>query len=228
MRGRSRLAPRRLARYGGFRGQSYRRDIEGWYRGFGDSIASGPPASRIRELIALLDSGLVLSIGPDMRVEKTEEGFSASSAAIPGVIHKCQGLLEAHLPPVELVHSANPLHQQLLKRGMARPYVIPDTQDGGYRSGALEMGPSPYLMKDSGGLIQRGLFAVGVPLESIHWGAQLGPLANTNSQFLRDNDAIAIAAIAHGKSASYRRVDQIPLGEKEAARKLQRKPPFEQ
>lgn len=199
--GAGRGAIRRLAPYGGFRGQSYARDIEGWYRGLGGSLASGPPARRILELIALVDAGLVRPIGPDMVVEPTANGFSASSPAIPGTRHECRGLLEAHLPPADFLRSANPLLRALSRRGLARSYLIPDPQGGDFVSGALDVGPSPYLVIDAQGEAQPGLFATGVPLESIHWGTQLGPLANTNSKFLRDCDAIAVAALAHGKRA---------------------------
>jgi hypothetical protein len=197
--GAGRGAVRRLAPYGGFRGQSYAGHIEGWYRGLGGTLASGPPARRILELIALLDAGLILPIGPDMRVEPTSDGFAASSPAIPGVSHECRGLLEAHLPATDLVRSANPLYRSLHRRGMARPYLIKDERVGDFTSGAIEVGPSPYPIIDADGNAQPGLFATGVPLESIHWGTQLGPLANTNSQFLRDTDAIAIAVLGHGQ-----------------------------
>ena len=199
--GAGRGAVRRLAPYGGFRGQSYARHIEGWYRGLGGTLASGPPARRILELIALVDAGLIVPIGPDMRVERTRGGFAASSPAIPGVSHECRGLLEAHLPSTDFARSANPLLRALNRRGMARPYLIKDAHAGDFTSGAIEVGPSPYLVLDADGNAQPGLFATGVPLESIHWGTQLGPLANTNSQFLRDSDAIAIAVLGHGKGA---------------------------
>ena len=184
----------------GFTG-SYARHIEGWYRGLGGTLASGPPARRILELIALVDAGLIVPIGPDMRVERTRGGFAASSPAIPGVSHECRGLLEAHLPSTDFARSANPLLRALNRRGMARPYLIKDAQAADFTSGAIEVGPSPYLVLDADGNAQPGLFATGVPLESIHWGTQLGPLANTNSQFLRDSDAIAIAVLGHGKGA---------------------------
>ncbi|WP_354191361.1 hypothetical protein [Arthrobacter sp. UYCu712] len=89
---------------------------------------------------------------------------------------------------------------QKRRRGMARSYSIRDPQGGDFLSGAIEVGPSPYLVLDADGEAQPGFFATGVPLESVHWGTQLGPLAHTNSQFLRDSDAIAIAALAHGKT----------------------------
>ncbi|WP_109472013.1 FAD/NAD(P)-binding protein [Ornithinimicrobium cavernae] len=198
--GAGRAPIRNLARYGGFTGTSYSRHIEGWFRGFGGALASGPPARRILELGALVDAGLVIPAGPDMRVEAREDHFVVTSPAVAGTEHRCQGLLEAHLPPADAAHSGNPLIRQLVDEGHARPYVIPDPGAPDFVSGALEVGPQPYALVNSEGQEQAGLYAIGVPLESIHWGTQLGPLARTNSRFLRDTDAVARAALTHGKA----------------------------
>lgn len=198
--GAGRAPIRSLARYGGFTGQSYSRDIEGWFRGFGGALASGPPAQRIRELGALVDAGLVVPLGPQMRVEARDGAFVASSPAVPGTEHVCSGLLEAHLPAADASRSSNPLIRQLVDEGIGRPYAIPDPDGPDFVSGALEVGHPPYRIVDSQGHERAGLYVVGVPLESIHWGTQLGPLAGTNSRFLRDNDAVARAALRHSRA----------------------------
>lgn len=213
--GSGRAAVRRLARYGGIAGRSYARDVESWYRGYAGALASGPPAERIRELIALVDAGLIIPLGPEMLVERSAHHFVASSPALPGMKHLCEGLLEAHLPAVNLARTANPVLTALHRRGMARSFVIADARHGDFVSGALEVGRLPYEVVNSAGQPQRGLFATGVPLESIHWGTQLGPLAKTNSQFLRDSDALARAAVVHGLENSEQRTrigSASPLG----------------
>lgn len=198
--GAGRAPLRSMVRYGGFTGDSYANDIEGWFRGFGGALASGPPARRIRELAALVDAGIVVPLGPDMRVVARDGAFVASSPAVVETEHVCAGLLEAHLPPANALRSANPLLRQLVDEGLARPYAVPNPSGAPFTSGALDVGREPYALVDARGHEQPGLYVVGVPLESIHWGTQLGPLANTNSRFLRDNDAVARAALLHGKA----------------------------
>lgn len=197
--GGGRAAVRRLAPYGGFTGESYARDVEGWYRGFSGALASGPPARRIVELLALIDAGIVVPAGPDMTVTARDGRFMACSPAIPSAVHDCGGLLEAHLPPADGARSRNPLLGQMIREGHARLFEIPGQRAAPLVTGALEVGGEPYEIVNSGGTPQPGLYAVGVPLESIHWGTQLGPLANTNSKFLRETDAVARAAIEHGR-----------------------------
>ena len=194
--GQGRGALRRLIRYGGLHGRSYDQDVDRWYRGFGGSLASGPPATRIAELIALTEAGLVQPIGPSMRITDVEDGFAASSPQVGGSTVTARALLEAHLPPASLGETADPLLAHLRDHGRARRYRIPGPDGKDFLSGALEVGPPPYRIKDVDGNEQPRLFAVGVPLESLHFGTQLGPLARTNSQFLRDSDAVARAMLA--------------------------------
>lgn len=192
---------RTLVRYGGVRGASYRDHVEGWFRGFAGMLASGPPARRIDELIALVKAGVVQPLGARMRIEVQDGRFVASSASVPGHEHRARALLEAHLPPADLRRSANPLLQHLREHGRARPFVIPDRVTAGaagVETGALDVGPPPYRVLDHGGQEQAGLYAVGVPLESLLWGTQLQPLARTNSRFLREIDEVARDALIPG------------------------------
>lgn len=200
--GQGRGALRRLIRYGGLHGNSYDQHVDRWYRGFGGSLASGPPATRIAELIALTEAGLVHPIGPALRITDVEGGFAASSPQVEGSTVTARALLEAHLPPASLGQTADPLLAHLRDEGRARRYLIPGPDGGDFLSGALEVGLPPYRVKDAAGNEQARLFAVGVPLESLHFGTQLGPLARTNSQFLRDSDAVARAMLeVAGRSA---------------------------
>lgn len=192
---------RTLVRYGGVHGSSYRDHVEGWFRGFAGMLASGPPARRIDELIALVEAGVVQPLGARMNVQVREGRFVATSASVPGHEHHARALLEAHLPPSALGRSANPLLQDLRESGRARPYVIPDGAEPGapgVETGALEVGPPPYRVLDGAGAEQAGLYAVGVPLESLLWGTQLQPLARTNSRFLREIDEVSRDALVPG------------------------------
>lgn len=196
--GQGRGSLRRLVRYGGIRGTSYDRDVDRWYRGFAGSLASGPPAVRIAELIALTEAGLVVPIGPGLQVIDSADGFEASSPQVTDSRIETAALLEAHLPPAALEHTADPLLAHLRDSGRARAWTIPDPVESYFRTGAVEVGPPPYQVVDADGREQADLFGFGVPLEGLHFGTQLGPLARTNSQFLRDADAIARAMLTGG------------------------------
>ncbi|PZO61803.1 MAG: hypothetical protein DI635_14125 [Pseudoxanthomonas suwonensis] len=196
--GAGRAPLRTLVRYGGLRGTSYARDVEGWFRGFGGMLASGPPARRIEELVALVKAGIVRPVGARMQVASDGEAFTVSSPTVPGVVSRARAVLEAHLPAANLSRTANPVLAALEREGLGRPFVIPDDRDQAFTSGALEVGQAPYRVVSAQGEEQRGLYAVGVPLESILWGTQLQPLARTNSRMLREIDAVARDALRPG------------------------------
>lgn len=200
--GASRASIRRLARYGGFTGKSYAEEIQGWIRGFAGALASGPPARRINELRALVEAGVVLPLGPDMQVVGENGKFVASSSAIPAKKHVCDGLLEAHLPGNDAHRSSSRFMRQIIDEGIGRLFNIVTPGADDQITGALEVGKEPYELVSADGTPQPGIYVMGVPLESIHWGTQLGPLAHTNSRFLRDSDLVARASIIHGRTKS--------------------------
>jgi hypothetical protein len=57
-------------------------DVNRW-QSFFNSVASGPPGFRVRELLALARAGFVRFLGPGMAVEIVDGEFRATSAAIP-------------------------------------------------------------------------------------------------------------------------------------------------
>ncbi|MEI3847995.1 MULTISPECIES: FAD/NAD(P)-binding protein [unclassified Microbacterium] len=194
--GQGRGALRRLVAYGGFRGHSYDRDVDRWYRGFAGSLASGPPARRIAELHALTEAGVVEPVGPSLRVTETEDGFAASSPAVASAPRHARALLEAHLPPNRLQQTGDPLLRTLRDAGHLRPYRMPDPiEQTPFVTGAIDVGRSPYRAVSVDGTEDDSLYVFGVPLEHLHYGTQLGPLARSDSAFLRDADAIARAVL---------------------------------
>lgn len=195
MLGQGRTSLRTLVRYGGLRGHSYDADIDRWYKGFAGSLASGPPARRIAELIALTEAGLILPVGPGMVVSDDDHGFVALSRQVVGSEVAAPAFLEAYLPAPDLRRTADPLLAAMHEDGLARSYKINDLDREDFDSGAVEVGPEPYRMIDKDGREQPRIFAAGVPLEGLLFGTQLGPIANTNSRFLRETDAIARAAL---------------------------------
>ncbi len=199
MLGQGRTSLRTLVRYGGLLGHSYDTEVDRWYKGFAGSLASGPPARRIAELIALTEAGLIHPIGPGLTVTEADRGFVATSGQVADSEIVAPAFLESYLPGPDLRRTADPLLAGLHAAGLARPFPIADhrgdPEPGAFESGALEVGPEPYRVVDADGREHRRIFAAGVPLEGLFFGTQLGPIAGTDSRFLRETDAIARAAL---------------------------------
>lgn len=110
--------------HGGIDGGSYRDELDGWYTPFNGFLSIGPPASRIEELIALIEAGVVELLGPGMSVRVGDGAFVAESDRVGGEPVRARVLIDARLPEPDLRRTADPLLGHLLATGQCRPYVI--------------------------------------------------------------------------------------------------------
>ncbi|MEH3088436.1 MAG: hypothetical protein PGN24_02165 [Microbacterium arborescens] len=153
--------------------------LPGRWHTFFSYVASGPPAHRLEELLALADAGILRFLGPeiDVRIEP-QHGFVASSPQVPGSV-AARSLVDAWLPGPGAAVSDNPVLRELAGR-----------QGSGHR-----------VLTDADG---RVLTAVGAPTASVF---ALGPFTslpeggaftrpNSNALSIRQTDRTAGAVLA--------------------------------
>ncbi|MCF2528826.1 FAD/NAD(P)-binding protein [Yinghuangia soli] len=182
--------------HGGITGSSYRDEVAGWFTPLNAYLSIGPPLSRIEEMTALIECGVLRVVGPGTRVRTDPDvpAFLIGSAAIPGSEMPATALIEARIPETDLRHSTNALLRHLLATGACRPYRIPDP-DGAYETGGLEVTGRPYRVVDADGRPHPRRFAFGVPTEFVHWATAAGIRPWVGSVILEDADAIALAVL---------------------------------
>ncbi|QLH25567.1 FAD/NAD(P)-binding domain-containing protein [Streptomyces sp. Rer75] len=183
--------------HGGLEGNSYRDELTAWYTPLNAFLSIGPPASRIEELVALIEAGVVRIIGPGLHltVDETLPSFVAGSDTVRGGRIRASVLIEARLPEPDLRRTADPLLRHLLTTGQCRPYDIPGTCGTSYRTGGLAVTERPYRTVDVHGSPHPRRFAYGVPTEAVHWVTAAGIRPGVNSVTLGDSDAIARALL---------------------------------
>ncbi|MER7780367.1 FAD/NAD(P)-binding protein [Streptomyces sp. NPDC096191] len=185
--------------HGGLDGDSYRDELTGWYTPLNAYLSIGPPVSRIEELHALIEAGVVRPLGPGTRISlSTQEGEPAFVATADGVDAepvRASVLIEARLPEPDLRRTADPLLRCLLATGQAAPYRIESTGGTAYESGGLAVTGRPYRTVDARGRAHPRRFAYGVPTESVHWVTAAGIRPGVDSVILGDSDAIARAVL---------------------------------
>ncbi|MFB7333141.1 FAD/NAD(P)-binding protein [Streptomyces adustus] len=190
--------------HGGLDGTSYRDEVEDWYTPLNAFLSIGPPFSRIEELIALVEAGVLDLIGPGMRVrvDGTAGAFVAESDGVGGAPVFARVLVEARLPAPDLRRTSDPLLRGLLSTGQCRPFRIPGACGTSYETGGLEVTERPYHLVDAYGRSHPRRFAYGVPTEAVHWVTAAGIRPGVNSVTLGDSDAIARAVLALAPAAT--------------------------
>ncbi len=188
--------------HSGISGESYRDALRGWYTPFNAFVSIGPPVSRIEEMIALIEAGVLSVVGPGMTVGCVDGGFVTRSARVPGVEYRAKALVEARLPETDVRTTSDPLIRRLLTRGDCTHYRIPQRDGGHYETGGLAVTRSPYHLVDVSGRAHPRRFAFGVPTESVHWVTAAGIRPGVNSVILGDADAVARTGLLAARALS--------------------------
>ncbi|MEU3567974.1 FAD/NAD(P)-binding protein [Kitasatospora sp. NPDC036755] len=184
--------------HGGLEGDSHRDELDGWYTPLNAFLSIGPPVSRVEEMIALIEAGVLTLTGPgtEVRIDTVTPGFVANSPLAPGPAVRSGVLVEARLPEPDLRRTADPLLLHLLRTEQCATYRIPDARGGTHETGGLAVTERPYRLLDARGRAHPRRFAYGVPTEAVHWVTAAGIRPGVDSVILADADAIARALLA--------------------------------
>jgi uncharacterized NAD(P)/FAD-binding protein YdhS len=197
--------------HGGVTGDSYRDDLSGWYTPFNAFLSIGPPASRVEEMIALMEAGILELTGPDteIRIDTGEPAFVARSTTIPGPPVRASVLIEARLPEPDLRRTGDPLLRHLMATGQCGPYEIAGASGTSYETGGLAVTERPYRLLDAEGNAHPRRFAYGVPTEFVHWVTAAGIRPGVDSVTLGDSDSIARTVLNMPPAGPWRSAEEI-------------------
>ncbi|MFJ1707082.1 FAD/NAD(P)-binding protein [Kitasatospora sp. NPDC088346] len=189
--------------HGGLEGNSHRDDLEGWYTPLNAFLSIGPPASRIEQMIALIEAGVLVLTGPatEIRIDTEQPAFVAHSPVVPGEPVRATVLIEARLPEPDLRRTDDPLLRHLLDTEQCTTYRISGSCGSSYETGGLAVTERPYRLLDARGRAHPRRFAYGIPTESVHWVTAAGIRPGVDSVTLGDSDAIARAVLALPETA---------------------------
>lgn len=183
--------------HAGIDGGSYRTELRDWYTPLNAFLSIGPPTSRIEEMTALIEAGVLTVLGPGVRVRLDADTPSfVAESDVPGSRVRAGVLIEARLPEPDLRRTADPLLRHLLSTGQCRPYTIPAGSGEPYESGGLAVTERPYRLLDANGRAHPRRYAYGVPTEAVHWVTAAGIRPGVDSVTLGDSDAIARAVLS--------------------------------
>ncbi|GAA2181321.1 FAD/NAD(P)-binding protein [Leucobacter tardus] len=169
----------------------------------GGMAGSGPPAFRNRQLLALVDAGLVHFIGPRAQVEVDESGFRAESLAVSGSALHTRVLIDAWMHFHDLSETADSLAAGLLASGRARVFTVAMREsDAVIPTGGFAIDPETGLLIGADGDRDAAIHVAGIPIDEQLHGMIISPMPGTDPPMLRETDRVArsalrIAAAAH-------------------------------
>lgn len=155
----------------GLDGQSHKDELDAWYTPLNAFLSIGPPASRIEEMLALMEAELLHVLGPGTKVSLDPGGcaFTARSTQVPGSEVRASVLIEARLPVLDIRRTCDPLLRGLSARGELAPHRIPIEGAEHYETGGVAVEEGTYRLLDSCGRSHPRRLIYGVPTESVHW-----------------------------------------------------------
>ncbi|MEO7586437.1 MAG: FAD/NAD(P)-binding protein [Arachnia sp.] len=164
---------------------------------FGGMIGSGPPAFRTRQLLALVDAGLVRFIGPDVHVDVDGDSFTAHSPAITGSRVTARVLLDAWVRLHDARSTRDPLMQQLIADGLAEPFARRDAEGGRVPGAGLRIDEVTSELVGPAG--RHRIHLLGVPSDVARGNTIIAPMPGSDATMLRELDACVEAMLAGGR-----------------------------
>ncbi|WP_263766061.1 hypothetical protein [Pediococcus ethanolidurans] len=101
------------------------------------------------------------------------------------------GVIEARLASIDIRISKNPLIQDLLKTGMARPYELHFKDGSTEQLGAMDVTTETAELIDNDGTPVPNVYVCGITTEGRHWLTNGSPIPSVNDVRLRMADMIA-------------------------------------
>lgn len=159
------------------------------YQALGQMVGSGPPLFRSRQLLALVDAGLVTFLGAGTRLSVVEGGsaFELTADSTAGHPVRATTLIDAWMHQPRVDRAADPLAAALERDSRWRPFRSSGSPETDFATRRLVL-PT--------GELDPRLHLIGIPTYGQHPDTTISPMPGTDPLMLRETDAAAIDALA--------------------------------
>jgi hypothetical protein len=146
-------------------------------------LAVGPPASRVSEMLALIEAGVLeADFGPGATCQVPPQGGLMQISAVkwPGHSAQVHALVKARISMHSPKDDASPLLQGLLDDGHVRLF-----HNGSFHAGGIEIDRNHNWVSGTGSVIPNA-WALGIPTEGVKFCTFVVPRPGVNSTALVD------------------------------------------
>ncbi|MFJ1971439.1 FAD/NAD(P)-binding protein [Streptomyces sp. NPDC087903] len=168
-------------------------------------LTTGPPMVRLRQLLALLDAGLLRIAGPGARYGADPDSgrFCVESPQVAGSRTALDVLIDARIPEPDLRRAQGDLTARLRDQGLLTPYVNRGPDGVEFATGGVTVTGSPFHPVRADGRPEHGMYVLGIPSEFTRWFTQVGSgRPGVWGEFTADADAIAGDALAGARAGT--------------------------
>jgi uncharacterized NAD(P)/FAD-binding protein YdhS len=151
-------------------------------------LSTGPAVTRAKQLLALVQCGLVELLGPSVRfAEDKESAVVASSDVVKGYSVAIDILIDAYVAAPNVDLDENPVIRSLADQGMLRNFM---------GVGGIEVTSKPFHPIAVNGEVKDRIHVLGIPTEAARWFLHVGLVEpGVWDEFIDDADSIATTAI---------------------------------
>lgn len=174
---------------GGISDRSYQEEINYFYTPMNTFLSIGPPVQRIKELSAIIRSGVAKIIPPSnfFNYDKKNRVISISFKEPFFESIKIDCVVDARQQKFIMSKSTDCLIKNSIKNGVLSPHIYLS----GVESGAINISHKSLNVIDSHGRVDSRVFCYGVPTEGITWGTAATIRPFVNSVIFQDAEKIA-------------------------------------
>lgn len=159
----------------------------------GQMAGSGPPLFRTRQLLALVDAGLVsfLGAGSKLRVDDIVGEFVLKSRTTDEAEVYSTTLVDAWMHSPDVRRSTDPLGRSLLDAGRIRPFHNTTTDRKPLATGSPEVDPVTRLLIGADQQPDTRVHLIGIPTYGQLPDTTISPMPGTNPLMLQETDQAA-------------------------------------
>ena len=167
-----------------FTPKEYVEDFFGTFNRNYSFLTIGAPVIRQKQLLALVEAGIVTFLAPQMEVERTDGAFVTYSKKEPERSFRGESLIEARLPATSLKRTKNPLLIRMREKGYVTPHrIFFDGEE--HITGAIAVVRETHQVIAKNGKTMPHIYCYGIPLEGLDWLNATSPRPKSNDRIFQ-------------------------------------------
>lgn len=161
----------------------------------GQMVGSGPPLFRTRELLALVDAGLVHFIGARPRLSVHDGLWQLTSPTTGETPQRSRVLIDAWMHNPDVRRNADPLALTLEEANRVRPFNVYSSDGTAAPTGSPEVDPATHLLVHPNGKLDPRVRLTGIPTYAQLPDTTISPMPGTNPLMLQETDKAAVQVL---------------------------------